>query len=175
MTASADTSTIIRSPWLGDIETDPDSELFFPCGLPGFENHRRMVPLEIPSHRPLVYLQSLESPEVCFVALPVYVIDPAFRLRLSEDDRANLQFPVDYDPEVGVDVLCLALLRKSGALVEANLNACVVINLRNRYGVQCLPPGGIPALFRLSADKEWRREADKEWRHEADRESRREC
>lgn len=166
MTVSPADATTIHSPWLGDIETDPDSELLFPCGLPGFEDHHRMLPLEVPSQRPLVYLQSLESPEICFVALPVFVIDPAFRLHLSEEDRVNLQFPLDFDPEIGVDVLCLVLLRKSGHLVEANLNACVVINLRNRRGVQCVPPGGIPALFRLSADRGWRREADQESRRE---------
>ncbi len=44
--------------------------------MPGFEEQRRMIPVEIPSQRPLVYLQSLESDEICFVALPVYVIDP---------------------------------------------------------------------------------------------------
>lgn len=165
MTAGPLNPTIIHSPWLGDIETDPESELFFPCGMPGFENHHRMVPLEIPSQRPLVYLQNLESPEICFVALPVYVIDPSFRLRLSEEDCAVLQFPVDSDPQIGVEVLCLVLLRKTGPLVEANLNACVVVNLQNRRGVQCVPPGGVPALFSLSDDG-WRR---------VDQESRREC
>lgn len=158
--------TVIHSPWLGDVESDPDSELFFPCGLPGFENHRRMAPLEIPAQRPLVYLQSLESDEVCFVTLPVFVIDPAFELRLSEEERFVLQLPDDCDPAIGTDVLCLALLRKCVHTVEANLNCSIVINLRNRRGVQCVPREGDSALFRLSADNGWRCATDEEWRRE---------
>jgi flagellar assembly factor FliW len=149
-------SRTIHSPWLGDVESNLQCELLFPCGLPGFEEHRRMVPVEIPAQRPLVYLQSLESPEVCFVALPVYVIDPAFQLHISEEDRYILQLPEEAEPAIGVDVLCLALLRKSGHSVEANLNASVLINLHNGRGVQCVPPAGISACFRLSADDGWR-------------------
>ena len=155
MTAQADPVTI-HSPWLGDIETDPEAELLFPGGLPGFEDQRRMAPFEIPSQRPLVYLQSLDRADVCFVALPVFVIDPAFRLELGEEERAILGFPEHAEPAIGSDVLCLALLRKSGPVVEANLKAAIVINLRNRRGVQCVPPGGLPAPFRLSADGLWR-------------------
>ena len=63
-----------------------------------------MMPVEIPAQRPLVYLQSLECAEICFVALPVYVIDPAFQLRLSEEERVLLQLPEDSDPVIGADV-----------------------------------------------------------------------
>ncbi len=154
------TSPVVRtihSPWLGEIESDPESELYFPGGLPGFEDHHGMVAIEIPSQRPVVYLQSLESDEVCFAALPVYVIDPSFRLHLSEDERAVLQLAEDCDPAIGNDVLCLALLRKSERTVEANTGAAIVINLHNRRGVQCVPPAGASARFGLCPDNGWRR------------------
>ena len=57
----------------------PNSELLFPAGLPGFEAERGMLPVEIPAQKPLVYLQSLTNPEVCFVSLPVFIVDPGFR------------------------------------------------------------------------------------------------
>ena len=38
----------IHSPWLGDVESDPQCELLFPAGLPGFEEQHRMLPVEIP-------------------------------------------------------------------------------------------------------------------------------
>lgn len=145
----------IHSPWLGDVESDPQCELLFPLGLPGFEDHRRMVPLEIPTQRPLLYLQSLESAEICFVALPVYVIDPEFRLHISDEERAVLQFPEESEPVIGVDVLCLALLIPSGRTVQANLGASIVINLHNRRGVQCVPQAEGPAGLRLLGDSGW--------------------
>ncbi len=146
---------VIHSPWLGDIESDPQCELLFPSGLPGFEEQRRMLPVEIPAQRPLLYLQSLDSAGICFVALPVYVIDPDFRLRISDEERALLQLPDDSDPEIGADVLCVALLMRSSETVQANLNAVVVINLHNRRGLQCVHPSRVSAFFRLSADSGW--------------------
>ena len=158
MTAESDALTgnpVIRSRWLGEIESDPHAELFFPAGLPGFENERRMLPVEIPSQRPLVYLQSLGDPEICFAALPVFVIDTHFRLHLSEDERAALELPEDGDPAIGVDVLCLALLASCGGEVRVNLNAPVVINLHNSRAIQCLYPGNTAAYFRLAGDGNW--------------------
>ena len=153
--APGDSTSIVRSRWLGEVEVDPDCALVFPAGLPGFEELRLMVPVEIPAHRPLVYLQSPESADICFVALPVYVIDPDFVLSLSEEDRAILQLPETPDPVVGEDVLCLALLRRSGSTVEANPDAAVVINLHNRIGLQCVPPAGAPPRFRRLGDAGW--------------------
>lgn len=147
--------SVIQSPWLGDIESDPQCELLFPSGLPGFEEERRMLPVEIPAQRPLLYLQSMESAQICFVALPVYVIDPEFQLRISDEERALLQLPEDLDPVIGADVLCVVLLMRSGPTVQANLNAAVVINLHNRRGIQCVHPAGLSAFFRLSADSGW--------------------
>jgi flagellar assembly factor FliW len=148
----------IHSRWLGEIESDPGNELCFPAGLPGFEDHHSMVAIEIPSQRPVVYLQSLESDEVCFAALPVYVIDPAFRLDLSDDERSALGLPGNGDPSIGSDVLCLALLRKSDRTVEANTGSAIVINLHNGRGVQCVPREGGAGVFRLCPDNGWRRE-----------------
>jgi flagellar assembly factor FliW len=148
-------NAVIQSRWLGEIESDPRSELVFPAGIPGFENDRRILPVEIPSQRPLVYLQSLIHPEVCFAALPVFVIDPGFRLRLSEEERALLQLPDGCDPIIGTDVLCLALLMSSGDAVRVNLNAPVVINLHNSRGVQSITTDRATGYFRLEPTGRW--------------------
>jgi flagellar assembly factor FliW len=148
-------NTMIHSRWLGEIESDPRSELTFPAGIPGFENNRRMLPVEIPSQRPLVYLQSLIHPGICFAALPVFVIDPGFRLCLSEEERSLLELPEGCDPVVGTDVLCLALLMSSGDAVRVNLNAPVVINLHNSRGIQSVAADRAAGYFRLEPNGRW--------------------
>ncbi len=145
----------IHSPWLGDVEAGPESEILFPLGLPGFEDEHRMVPVEIPAQRPIVYLQSARTPPVCFMALPVYVIDAGFQLRLSEEERWALELPEDRAPVIGEDVLCLALLVPCEGGVQANLSCSIVINLHNRRGVQCIPEAGSSGCFRLSAGNGW--------------------
>jgi flagellar assembly factor FliW len=152
---AADANRVARSQWLGEIQFGPDSELFFPAGLPGFEGERGMLPVEIPAQKPLVYLQSLTNPGVCFVSLPVFVVDSGFHLRLSDDERSSLQLSGDGDPVIGVDVLCLALLMPSLGTVRVNLNAPVVINLHNSRGVQCVCADSDAGFYRLAENGHW--------------------
>ncbi len=138
----------IHTPWLGVIEWAASAELLFPLGLPGFENEQRILPVEIPLQRPLIYLQSLERPSVCFLSLPVLTIDPAFRLTLLDEDLLTLGLQPGVAPVLGEDVLCLALLVPVEDTVEANLAAPVVINLHRGVGAQCRLQQG-PRRFRL--------------------------
>lgn len=153
------TRDVIASPLLGDIESSPDCEMTFPFGIPGFEEMRRVIPVEIPAQRPLVYLLHAERPEVCFLALPVLVIDPHFKLAITEDECAAIGLPAPQgaagEPKIGEDVLCLALLIPAEKSVRANLGSPLVINLRNLRGMQCCPPDGYSAAFRLTPEGAW--------------------
>jgi flagellar assembly factor FliW len=153
-------SSRVISPVLGEIRWDTDCELHFPAGLPGFERHKRMVPVEIPSQRPLVYLQSAERGEVCFLALPVLTVHSGFRLRLSEEDRSLLELDQseatrDDTPAIGADVLCLALLVPVGGTFQTNLDAPIVINLHNGRGIQIVTPAAAAGSWRLSRSGAW--------------------
>jgi flagellar assembly factor FliW len=156
----------LHSPWLGEIEWEPVSELCFPHGLPGFEDRKRLVPVEIPSQRPLIYLQSADKESVCFLTLPVLTVNPAFELRLSEDDRSLLGLDcIDLPPAVrgraspnfGNDILCLALLVPSGRTVKTNLDAPIVVNLHTGLGIQAVAPEPRAGSFRLAQNGEWER------------------
>jgi flagellar assembly factor FliW len=150
------TTQAIHSPFLGEIRLDEDCEIFFPAGLPGFENEHRLLPVEVPAQRPLVYLQSVERERVCFVGLPVYVIQANFRLEIPDEERTMLGLPDGCEPVIGQDVLCVALLMPSGDTVEVNLNAPIVINLHNRRGAQIVRPAAEGfATYRLSPDNGW--------------------
>ena len=150
-------SQVIHSRWLGTIEYESRAELSFPSGIPGFEEERRMLPIEIPAQRPLVYLQSLSRPEICFASLPVFVIDSGFRLTLSEEERLTLDLAEDCVPVIGSDVLCLALLMSDGDAVRTNLGAPVIVNLHNSRAVQCMPARNGEAFYRLEKTGRWER------------------
>lgn len=150
----------LMSPYLGEISWAADCELQFPGGLPGFEEHRRMVPVEIPSQRPLIYLQSAEQPGVCFLTLPVLTVYPDFDLHLSEDDLSQLGFDTGETSRaeslsIGTDVLCLALLFPSGPTVKTNLNAPIVINLHNSRGIQAVSTAAAAGSYRLAENGRW--------------------
>ncbi len=123
----------------GPIEYQDDAIFEFPAGLPGFEQERRFVPIEHAASKPIVFLQSLTRPELCFITLPVLAVKKDYRLAVSPEDLRALALAEDRQPVIGADVLCLALISVAeGRLPTANLLAPVVVNLRTRRAVQAI-------------------------------------
>jgi flagellar assembly factor FliW len=124
----------------GPITFEQESILEFPRGLPGFEECRRFVAVQIPQTAPLLFLQSLEQAPLCFTTMPIQSVDPDYRLQVIPEDLALVDLPPGRQPRIGLDVLCLAVLslRESGP--TANLLAPVVVNLTNRKAVQAVAP-----------------------------------
>lgn len=130
---------LIDTKYFGRVDYPEESIIEFPAGLPGFENERRFVILEQPENKPLVFLQSLTQPDLCFLALPVLTVDPCYQPVISAEDLAALELPEDRQPGIGRDVLCLAILSLSeGHVPTANLLAPLVIHLGTRRGLQAI-------------------------------------
>lgn len=129
---------IIQTKYFGAISYEPHVTLEFPRGLAGFDHSRRFLALNFADTQPLVFLQNLEDPALCFITLPILAVDPQYQLRVSNEDRAPVDLPLGRPLRIGEDVLCLAVLsiRESGP--TANLLAPVVVNLRNRKAVQAV-------------------------------------
>jgi len=124
----------------GTISYAPESIFEFPNGLPGFDERRRFVPVQKPQTAPIVFLQSLEDPALCFTTLPIWVVDPQYRLHVTGPDLEILDFPANRQPRIGSDVLCLAVLSIRPSGTTANLLAPVVVNLKNYQAVQAVSP-----------------------------------
>jgi flagellar assembly factor FliW len=124
----------------GRQDVDPDTVLEFPNGLPGFENLRRFKLFHEEGKGTIFWLQSLDDPEI---QLPV--TDPErFRVRyqitLQDDEVATLRLADDKDAMV-----MLILYRDdtggavaSGGPIKANFMSPLVINARERLGMQKL-------------------------------------
>ncbi|HWB86806.1 MAG TPA: flagellar assembly protein FliW [Bryobacteraceae bacterium] len=124
----------------GRVSYDPVSVWEFPGGLPGFEGRRRFVALHNKESEPVIFLQSLEDPSLCFITMPVLAVDPRYRLRLAFEDLTTLGLPPAVQPRIGVEVMCLAVLSVRETGPTANLLAPVVLNLKNRRAVQAVVP-----------------------------------
>ena len=112
------------------IDYDPQTAIDFPQGLPGFGDERRFLLIEKESLAPLVFLQSLMTPELCFLTVSVFVAEPGYQI-------GNLQ--EDYEIVTpGTDSLWLAILAASPIGFSANLLAPVVVNLKTREAVQAV-------------------------------------
>jgi flagellar assembly factor FliW len=126
--------------YFGELEYNSDSVCEFPSGLPGFEEHTRFLLVEQPQTHPLVFVQSLEGPDLCFIAVPVSAVDPEYKLDPTEEDIGALQLTV-CQPRIGEDVACLALMTlEENVAPTANLRSPLVINLKKRIGLQIIHP-----------------------------------
>ena len=125
--------------YFGTMAYREESVFEFPWGLPAFEHEKHFVPIESPKHAPLVFLQSLADPGLCFLAFPILVVDRDYQLGISQEDLAGLGLNMDRQPELGADVLVLALLSlHDGFSATANLMAPIVINLSTRRALQAI-------------------------------------
>jgi flagellar assembly factor FliW len=113
----------------------------FPTGLPGFENERRFLSLEQPAQAPLVFLQSLTTPALCFVALPAAAIDPSYELEMEEGDLELLGLDARGEAAAARGLLTLAIVTIAESGMTANLLAPIVINTANLRAVQAISPG----------------------------------
>jgi flagellar assembly factor FliW len=120
----------------GEVAYEPSAEWFFPRGLPGFEDQNRFVLIEREAFQPIVVLQSLKTPSLCFLAVPVWVADPAYQIGMTREDLDALG--LNDQPKAGDDALCLAILSGSGVAFTANLLGPVVVNLETRLAVQAV-------------------------------------
>ncbi len=132
----------IQTAYFGNLACEPHSFIRFPAGLPGFEQERDFVPVEMPEYHPLVFLQSARTPGLCFLALPVRAVDPEYRLEASPEDVALAGFPARRQPAIGRDALCLAVITIDESGISANLLAPILVNLAARLAVQAIQPAG---------------------------------
>jgi flagellar assembly factor FliW len=114
--------------------------MVFPDGIPAFEQEKRFLAMRQPISEPLVFLQSVTHPDVCFATLPAPAACPGYRLNVTPEDLHALGFKRGRQPEIGRDVLCLAILSLTeNAPPTVNLLAPIVINigtLRGRQAIQ---------------------------------------
>jgi flagellar assembly factor FliW len=120
----------------GRIEYDAASRLNFSEGLPAFESERQFVLVQRPEQNPLVFLQSVTTPGLCFPALPVHVVERSYTPSLSDQDLELLGFTGQ--PVYGADALFLALIALHEDDPTANLLAPIVVNLSTRAAAQCV-------------------------------------
>ena len=131
----------ILTAYFGELEFLESAVFRFPRGLPGFEGERAFLFVNQPQNNPLMFLQSIQDPKLCFVLLPILVADPAYRLQLEIEDMLTLHLSPQRQPRIGEEVLCAAILRASESAAEsptANLLAPIVVNIKEQIGVQAI-------------------------------------
>jgi flagellar assembly factor FliW len=143
---------VCQTKFHGVIPYEPQQVLQVPQGLFGFAEEKEFLLLELPSSRPLVFIQSVHSQNLCFLSLPVQIVDPAYTLSMRAEDLQTLGHREIAPPVMGKDVLCLAILTlgERGS-ATANLAAPLVIKIAAHRGIQAIVSGAYSTRHTLSA------------------------
>ncbi len=129
----------VETKYFGTMSYEEAAVFEFPLGLPAFENEKRFVPIELAEHAPLIFLQSLAQPALCFLAFPILVVDRDYRLAVAREDLAALELAADRQPELASEVAVLALISLHDRFsATANLMAPIVVNLKTLRAVQAI-------------------------------------
>lgn len=124
----------IESPRFGALTVDSDKIIEFPEGLAGFEAYHRFTLFHSAEAEPKFFiLQSLDDRELAF-----HIADPShfgfsYEIDLSDAELALLKLDNPHDVVVAV---ILWKDENGDAKLHANMNAPLVINIRERRGLQ---------------------------------------
>lgn len=105
-------------------------------GLLGFPDASRYVRVEIPDAEGWLWLQSVDDPELAFLAIDAFLFFPGYDLELPDADVAaiGLEQPTD------AEVLALVTVRRGDddtiEMITANLLGPLVVNDRTKVGRQ---------------------------------------
>ena len=118
----------------GSIELKDTKVVRFPLGLPGFEDLREFVILEILESRPLYWLQSIENQHTCLpVIIPFEFIEDYFvRIRDCELEELSIEDKND------LFILNVVVIPEDIRQMTANLAAPIVINTKRGVGKQII-------------------------------------
>lgn len=131
----------LHSKFFGTVSFESVDLFYFPEGIPGFESETYYVGLEMPGQKPILYLQSIRSSDLCLISIPILTCVHDYRLQLTRAERHCLRLDAEDAPRIGHEVGCFAIVTvdETGE-PTANLAAPLVMNLANRRCLQSFQP-----------------------------------
>lgn len=124
------TAVMIDSEHLGTVEVDESSVVEFPAGIIGFPDHRRYAVLEAEPSGLYSWLQSLDDPDLAFLAVVPAPFFPDYAPVIPDEDCATIGLTDPRDAQL----LCLVTVGEGS--VTANLLGPIVLNVRTRLARQ---------------------------------------
>lgn len=124
----------VQSSRFGSFEIEDSRTLNFSQSLLGFPDSTTYVVVEV-EDTPYIWLQSVEEPDVAFLATSPFLFFPSYDLELGDEEQATLEV----DDASQVEVLTLLTVHRAGELPEnitANLLGPIVINTESRQALQ---------------------------------------
>jgi len=122
----------IHTKYFGEMEIDPSKQIQFPKGLPGFNEEKEFVLLDMPSAPLFQVLQSVKTDYVAFITANPHALYPKYSFRLDHNTMEQLAIQSQEE----VVALSIITLKDPFEQSTMNLKAPIIINSRAKLGKQ---------------------------------------
>jgi len=120
----------------GDIQIKNDDIIKFTRSIFGFEGSDSYVILNDLPDDDIMYLQSIENPDLHFVIVDPYAILPNYHPELSDDDILALN--TNKDEIINLKYMLIAVITEELENSIVNLKNPIVINPNTRHAIQAV-------------------------------------
>ena len=128
----------IDTRFFGVVDCAPEDIITFPAGIPPFAKSTQFVLMSDERKRPLLFLQSVDEQNLCFITMPLRVLAAEYQFAVEPHDLDIIQWNKDGQPSFD-DLVCLGILTiPENGPVTANLLAPILINSSAQLGVQAV-------------------------------------
>lgn len=118
----------------GEIEYEENSIITFNKGIPGFEELKKFVLVDLEEYQPFKLLQSLENEEIALVITSPYEFFKDYEIKLNDETIRNLRIESPKQIMIFTTVTLNSDVRK----ITSNLQGPIVINTSNNFGEQII-------------------------------------
>lgn len=129
----------IQTAYFGELTFPEASVIHFERGLPGFEQEKDFISIAREDCEPLIFLQSIHTPGLCFTTMSVLPLCADYPIDMQPDELKALGLPAGHKAGIGSEFACLAIISVSeDGPPTANLMAPLVIHLPTSRAVQMI-------------------------------------
>jgi flagellar assembly factor FliW len=129
---------------LTNVTIDPETLFTFPEGIAGFENCTRFKLFHEEGKATVFWLQSIDDSEVMFPIVAPEALDIEYQIELSDADCSLIGLQA---PEDAAVVLVVYRDPAAAGKIAANTRSPVILNLKNRRGMQKILQDVHPTLL----------------------------
>ena len=118
----------------GEIEYSENNIIIFKKGIPGFEELKKYILVDLDGYEPFKLLQSLEDEHIGMIVVSPYEFFEEYKVKLSDETLENLEIKSPED----VYIITTVTLDSDPKKITTNLQGPLVINISKNLGEQII-------------------------------------
>ncbi|WP_164218347.1 flagellar assembly protein FliW [Virgibacillus sp. YIM 98842] len=122
----------VQTKYLGEAEIESSNIIKFAAGVPGFNEEKEFILMDIPGNDGFQILQSIKSANTAFIVTNPHQIYPDYTFDLDENTQNMLQIKSEKE----VVVFTILTIKDPFQESTLNLKAPIIINPVSRLGKQ---------------------------------------